>query len=323
MGVAAVALGDRRRIGLWILPLFLITALIGAVLAGGLVVLYYAQRVAALEEETRYARQEVLGTRDQVTAAAQEARDAIAELVDEAQDDLAVTAPLEEPADGGVYAVSAAHGGGELRVATAFAVYSDAAEGEVPDPVTFLVTSYALVREGTGAVAAATVHLPDGPVEATVSGVEPDYDLATLRLPGRGGLPVLPWRPPDARLVRGDPVWLVGVAGPDTPVVVPATLGGVSPRALVVSTTATSFLAGGPFVDASGRVVAVASVPYAPFGPAGTPGGYAVPIRALCLELVECTVEDTGGGDPLGVPGQVVPGAIARPSPTPASASET
>lgn len=306
-------------------------------------VLYYAQRVAALEEETRTARQEILGTRDQVTAAAQEARDAIAALVADAQDDLAVTAPLEVPAAGGVYAVSAAHGGGELRVGSAFAVYSDAVAvppegiagptggqtvpsdggssvGEVP--VTFLVTSYALVREGTGAVGAATVHLPDGPVEAAVSGIEPDYDLATLRLPGRGGLPVLPWRPPAARLVRGDPVWLVGVAGPDTPVVLSATLGGVSPRALVSSATATAFLAGGPLVDASGRAVAVASLRYAPFGPAGLPGGYAVPIRALCLMLVECTVEDTGGGDALGVPGQVVPGAIARPSPAPAPASE-
>ena len=58
---AAVTFGDRRRVGLWILPLFLVTALIGAVLAGGLAALYYAQRVGQLEDATSSARDQVLG----------------------------------------------------------------------------------------------------------------------------------------------------------------------------------------------------------------------------------------------------------------------
>ena len=101
--------GDRRRIGLWILPHFLVTALIGAALAGGLAALYYEQRVGQLEDATSSARGQILGTRDQVLEAAQESRDEIARLVAEAQDDLASSTPLDVPADGGVYAVSAAH----------------------------------------------------------------------------------------------------------------------------------------------------------------------------------------------------------------------
>ena len=86
----------------------------------------------------------------------------------EAQDDLARSTPLDVPADGGVYAVSADHAGGEVRVGSAFTVYSDAVDA--PEPMTFLVTTYDLVAVGDeAAVASATVHLPTGDVVAPVT----------------------------------------------------------------------------------------------------------------------------------------------------------
>jgi hypothetical protein len=69
-----VVLGSRRRIGLWILPLFLIVGLLGAVLAGTLAVLYYEQEVRRLEGTTAAARAEVAAARDEVGEAGRNTR---------------------------------------------------------------------------------------------------------------------------------------------------------------------------------------------------------------------------------------------------------
>ena len=48
--------GDGTHLGFWTLPVFVATALGGAVIAGGLAQVYYGQQVAQLEEETAAAR---------------------------------------------------------------------------------------------------------------------------------------------------------------------------------------------------------------------------------------------------------------------------
>ncbi len=307
--------GNERRIGLWILPLFLITALLGATLLGGLAVLYYAQQVARLEATTARARANLDEAVRDVDRTAERARTAIDDEVREVRESLAQRSPITTPNASGVYAVSAEHPDGEVRVASAFTVFSTAVE-------TFLVTDYALVETADEfAVDAVQVFLPDQTVTVRVHNFDRERELAVLVARG-GPLPVLPWRPADEPVRGGDVVFAVGIAGTDTPAVLQGRVAGVSDEAVVPNVPLNAFVAGGPLVDASGEVVAVASLSYAPFGDVAGDLTYAVPIRAVCERLLACTAADLGAGGlgARGGTGATEPPASERPPPrSPAS----
>ena len=95
-------LGGRDRLGWWLLPLFVMVGLGGAVLAGSLAVVYYAQQVSQLESETRAAREDLIGAADEVREAADEALDAIDEEVASVREELARGLPLENALEVGV-----------------------------------------------------------------------------------------------------------------------------------------------------------------------------------------------------------------------------
>lgn len=95
-------LGARDRLGWWLLPLFVMVGLGGAVLAGSLAVVYYAQQVSQLESETRETREELSGAADEVRDAADEAMTAIDEEVAAVRDELARDLPLEDALEVGV-----------------------------------------------------------------------------------------------------------------------------------------------------------------------------------------------------------------------------
>jgi hypothetical protein len=95
-------LGDRDRLGWWLIPMFMMVGLAGAVLAGSLAVVYYSQQVSQLERETREAREDVLGAADEVRDAADEALAAIEEEVTEVQERLARGLPLDDALEIGV-----------------------------------------------------------------------------------------------------------------------------------------------------------------------------------------------------------------------------
>jgi S1-C subfamily serine protease len=95
-------LGDEDRLGWWLLPMFLMVGLGGAVLAGSLAVVYYAQQVSQLEQETRGAREDLVGAVDEVRDAADEALASIAEEVSDVQERLARGLPLEDALEVGV-----------------------------------------------------------------------------------------------------------------------------------------------------------------------------------------------------------------------------
>ncbi|HVM20172.1 MAG TPA: serine protease [Egibacteraceae bacterium] len=280
-------LGDDRHLGLWILPLFVMAALLGAVLIGGLAALYYGQQVSDLEETTRRARDNLDEVVTDVEESTQQARRSIRRQVRQARDEFTRTPPVQVPAESGVYAVSADLGGGEVRVGTAFTVFSNESE-------TYLVTAAALVdRDGADAVQVVELFLPNQSVTIRVHGLDRGRDLAVLVAEG-GPLPVLPWRPADDAIGVGDVVYAAGIAGSNTPAVVEGSVAGVGPEAVVPDLPLNAFLAGGPLLDGSGRVVAVASLRYAPFGE--VEGGllYAPPIRMVCEALLDCTAADLG-----------------------------
>lgn len=286
--VRDAVLGNERRIGVWIVPLFLIVALLGATLAGSVAALYYGQQVSQLESTTANARAEVEQARQEITATASEAQKTIDAQMRRAREELAQEPPIESPRDAGVFAVSADHAAGEVRVGSAFVISSKENE-------THLATTYNLVQSGDQAVESVRVFLEGGPVPAVVHNYDPEHDVATLSLDA-GPLPVPDWRPGDDPIQSGDPAYLVGVAGPGASSVLEGRVAAVSNEALVPTIPVNSFLAGAPLVDASGRVVGMASVSYAPYGPVDGDPLYAVPLQALCARAVDCTLADRGEG---------------------------
>lgn len=279
--------GDDRHFGLWILPLFVMAALLGATLVGGLAVLYYAQQVRGLEETTASARRQLDQAVEDVEQAAEQAQEDIDEQLREARDEFSRRSPVDAPADAGVFAVSASHPDGETRVASAFTVFSSETE-------TFLITSYQVTATEDGdALPEVTVFLPDQSVDLRVHNFDADRDLAVLVAEG-GPLPVLEWRPADQEIRRGDAIYAIGVAGPSTPAIVEGVVAGRSDEAVVPDLLLNSFVEGGPLIDASGHVVAVASQRYAPFGEVPGTLGYAPPIRLICERLLDCTSADIG-----------------------------
>jgi S1-C subfamily serine protease len=95
-------LGDRDRLGWWLVPLFIMVGLGGAVLAGSLAVVYYAQQVSQLESETRGAREDLIGAADEVREAADAAIEEIDERVASVREELARGLPLEDAMELGV-----------------------------------------------------------------------------------------------------------------------------------------------------------------------------------------------------------------------------
>lgn len=318
-----VVMGTERRIGLWVLPLFLVMGLLGATLAGGLAMLYYGQQVRDLERSTTRVLAQLEERGAELEKTAEEAQKAIDEQVRQVRETIAQEPPITSPNEAGVYAIAARHAGGEVRVGSGFTIFSDASE-------TYLVTSYSVVATPDGfAVRTADVYLPSNTVTATVHNYDRDLDVATLRLRG-GPLPVPEWRPGDQEIRRGDLVYGAGIAGPGTPTVLEGVIAGVSAQAILPDLALNAFLSGGPLLDASGKVVGIASISYRPYGPVEGDLNYAVPIREICKRLVRCTRADLSAGQlgdeggsgairttpPPQEPASPAPQEPARPSPT-------
>lgn len=98
--------GDGSHLGFWTLPVFVATALGGAVIAGGLAQVYYGQQVAQLEEETAAARNAAERAAQDIDEAREAALDEIGAQVDGVRDALEAARPLEDPAAEGVVALT-------------------------------------------------------------------------------------------------------------------------------------------------------------------------------------------------------------------------
>lgn len=285
--------------------MFVAVGLLGAVLAGSLAAVYYAQQVRQLTSETAAARRQLSGAVEQVSEVANEAVGAIESEVAAVRDQLAVSLPIDDPAAAGLAAVRTEVVVGdatrpqpgpsrsspqpprtprrETRSASAFAVIND-------DGVTFFATSFALVAvpdPGVEVVERAQVTFAGQSYNATVHSWNADNDLALLRVQGLGDVTLPRWRPADDRVAAGDRTYAVGLTPGGTLTQLRATVGGVDQQAVTTDLSLPDILAGGPLLDAQGRVVAISSTAYAPFG-AGGANNPSVPVRKLCEGLVNC-----------------------------------
>lgn len=310
--------GGPRRLGFWTVPLFVAVGLLGAVLAGSLAAVYYAQKVDALRAETEAARRDLATAVEQVSEAAEQARTDIQDEVAAVRDELAVTPPIEDATAAGVASVRAVAvvrpaqepspppagpGGTEepqeparpaetvTRTGSAFAVV--VGEGQA-----FFVTAFAVVADPQ------RPGFPVGQAELTYGGAtvgsevhswDADRDLALLRVTGLPRVEVPEWRPEDDEVTTGARLFAVGLTPTGTLSQVGVSVGAAEPGALLLDTALPDVARGGPVVDGGGRVVAVASTSYAPYG-AGGAANPAIPVRVLCESLIRCGAGDVGEG---------------------------
>lgn len=313
--------GGPRRLGWWTVPLFVAVGLLGAVLAGSLAAVYYAQKVEALRSETEAARSDLNDAVDQVSDAADQALEDIEAEVGAVRDELAVTPPFEDPAAAGIASVRAvvvvrpaqepqppspgpgateepdgSDGSGQgqpaqtaTRVGSGFAVV--AGENEA-----FFVTAFAVVADPQRPgfpVGRAEITYGGGTVAAEVHSWDADRDLALLRAPGIPRVEIAEWRPQEEAIAPGDRLFAVGLTPTGTLSQLRTSVGGAEPQALLLDTALPDVARGGPVVDGSGRVVAVGSTAYQPYG-AGGSANPAVPVRVLCESLIRCGSGDVG-----------------------------
>lgn len=99
--------GSRDRIGWWTIPVFFAVGLAGAVLAGGLAVIYYSNQVDSLRDETRSAREESVRAREEIREATDEALETINQQVDAVRQSLTTELPVQDAFEAGIVVVRA------------------------------------------------------------------------------------------------------------------------------------------------------------------------------------------------------------------------
>ncbi len=321
-------LGDRDRLGWWTLPVFVATGLAGAVLAGTIAAVYYGQQVDALEDETRASRQELQAAVDRVAEAREEALDEIEGEVESVRETLSRALPVEDAGAIGLALLrtfpdaapapdqqGAAVGEvrplaaqdppaeqppaeqpqqpaprerGAPRIGSAFAVVR--AEGTI-----FFATSYSLVRDDDGprgVVEDLELVTGEGTFVATVHNWDAAMDVALVAANIRADIGE--WLPEEEGVEVGERVFSVGLTPSLNLAQVAATVVATEPRSLLTDLAPLPVTTGGPVVDADGRVVAISTAAYRPYGPNG--GTAFAPIRVLCEQLIRCT-EQTGTGE--------------------------
>lgn len=351
-----ILFGGPRRLGFWTLPVFLIVGLAGAVIAGSLTVVYYAQQVRDLEEQTAASRQELDDAVEEVQAAGDEALTAIENQVAAVEETLTRQLPVEDVSALGVVVIRAVRnvpppqppppapepepeppaGTDEPDGAPVPGLpegQADPSESEPPaespspspsptpsptptpaplptpsptpppppepqlgmgfavatsDGSTFFATSYGLVadpRARAGVVESVEVITTEGTFVATVHDWDEDRDLAIVRSRFTG-LTIPTWRPRSEAIAVGERLWVVGITPTRVTVQLPVTTGYVTNTEILVDVGRKDLLRGAPIVDQTGRVTAVYTPDYQPFGEEAGEGQAVTPVAVLCESML-------------------------------------
>ncbi len=193
----------------------------------------------------------------------------------------AALATLVDQVAPSVFFVHTLDASGQPSVGTAFVISSNSTES-------LLITSYT-------AVSAAT-HTPGPPVyvrqgnsdtQVTVRTWDPQYDLALLVLP-KGDLKPLTAAPTSPAPLPGQRLYAISGLGSAGASVDQATIVDVSSGGLAVDAGMGSAFQGGPMINQSAQVVAVASRTYAPLGFSSNGIWYAPYVEAACNKILSC-----------------------------------
>ena len=319
-------LGDRDRLGWWTLPVFALVGLAGAVLAGALTSVYYAQQVDSLEAETRSAREEAQAAAQEVLDARDEALTEIQEQVDRVRDSLSGELPFEDVTASGIVLIRAYVGAPSAAApgADADGTLGAVQESSSPQPsssprpsptvappaeqpapqvaqrvgsgfavavedgVGFFVTTHAVVADpnAPGGVAQRVEVVTPN---GRVEGAVHSWDEGrdlALIRAATGEIPIPLWRRSGEPLPPGARVVLAGVTPTLDGVQLEGSVAMADIGVLITDLPAIGYLRGAPIVDSQGLVVGVFSTDYAPFGPEGGARQGSVPVQLLCERML-------------------------------------
>jgi trypsin-like peptidase len=180
-----------------------------------------------------------------------------------------------------VFFVHTLDASGQPSVGTAFVISSN-------DSQSLLITSYTTVLAATHSPGPA-VYVRQGTVDtqATVRAWDPQYDLALLVL-ARPNLPALTAAPTSPAPQPGDRLYSVSGLGTAGASIDEGTIVDVSSSGLAIDAAIGSSFQGGPLINQSGQVIAVASRTYAPLGFTSTGIWYTPYVEAACSKILSC-----------------------------------
>ncbi len=193
----------------------------------------------------------------------------------------AALATLVDQVAPSVFFVHTLDASGQPSVGTAFVISSNSTQS-------LLITSYTTVSAAT--------HTPGPPVyvrqgnsdtQVTVSTWDPQYDLALLVLP-KGNLKPLTAAPTSPAPLPGQRLYAVSGLGSAGASLDQATIVDVSSGGLAVDAGIGSAFQGGPMINQSAQVVAVASRTYAPLGFSSNGIWYSPYVEAACNKILSC-----------------------------------
>lgn len=168
------------------------------------------------------------------------------------------------------------------RLGVGFAVATE-------DGHTFVATSHDLVADPdarAGVVEEVVVRVPGGPsASGVVHSWDEDRGLALLRVP-LGDLPVADWRPRTDVVEAGDALTVFGLTPEGQPLTMRATVALADVEKIVTDLPAVEFLRGSPVLDRTGRVVAVHTPGYRPFGAAAGDNQAIAPVGLFCERML-------------------------------------
>ncbi len=304
-GAAVHAPKDNERMGLWrrILPtsiLGLATLLfcmsVASAFTGAVLYAYYEYQLGKTEDRVD---QFEAGFEDEVDEAVSRIgteRDAAVGAVQTQLDDLEkfaasgeTLAGLLEKTSPSVWFVSTLDEAGQPSVGSAFVVFSDGAQS-------FLLASFNTVRAATQKPAPAiTVRKGDEELAVELTSWDPANDLALLTL-DKPNLPALTWAPTDPPLQIGDRVFVVSGLGAAGGAISQGFVADVSANGIQHDSPVGAAFQGGPLLNSSGEVLALASRAYSPLGFRPEAVFFGVPIRTSCAEVIRCPDPNTQPG---------------------------
>jgi Trypsin-like peptidase domain len=180
-----------------------------------------------------------------------------------------------------VFFVHTLDANGQASVGTAFVVSSNSTES-------LLLTSYTTVQAATRSPGPAVfVQQGQTNTQVTVHSWDPEYDLALLVLP-RGGLHALPAASLSPGPQPGDPIYAVSGLGTAGASITQGSITDVSSNGIAVDAAIAQAFQGGPLIDHSGQVLAVASRTYSPLGFSSQGVWYAPYVEAACNKVLIC-----------------------------------
>jgi S1-C subfamily serine protease len=201
--------------------------------------------------------------------------------IQQLQADPATLAKLVKQLAPSMFFVHTLDASGQASVGSAFVIASTATQS-------LLLASYTTVAAAT-VTPGPPVFVRQGGADlpVTVRTWDPQYDLALLIL-AKGGLSPLAAAPSSANPTLGERVYAVSGLGSAGAAIAEGTVTDVASVGIQHDVPIGPPYQGGPVVDVSGRVVAVASRSYAPLGFSTDGEWYAPYVQAACNKVLSC-----------------------------------